>query len=73
MLKNITLSADEKLIEKARKRAKQHKTSLNSEFRKWLKKYSGENSNADNYSLIMKHLDYVRAGKKFSRDEFNER
>ena len=73
MLKNITLSADEKLIEKARKRAKKHKTSLNSEFRKWLIKYSGENTNTDNYSLIMKHLDYVRAGKKFSRDELNER
>ncbi len=73
MLKNITLSADEKLIEKARKRAKQHKTSLNSEFRKWLKKYSSDNSNADNYSLIMEHLDYVQAGRKFSRDELNER
>ncbi len=73
MLKNLTLSADENLIEKARKRAGQLNTTLNAEFRKWLKKYSSEKSIADNYSLIMEHLEYVQAGQRFSRDELNER
>ncbi len=73
MLKNITLSADEGLIEKSRKRARQQNTTLNAEFRKWLKKYSSGNSNADNFSLIMEHLGYVQAGQKFSREDLNER
>jgi hypothetical protein len=39
MLKNITLSADEKLIQKARKKAKQEHTTLNAQFRQWLENY----------------------------------
>ncbi len=73
MNKNITLSAEEKLIKKARQRAKKQNTTLNAEFRKWLKRYASENSKADNYSLIMKHLDYVQSGRRFSREELNER
>ena len=73
MKKNITLSAEENIIKKARQRAKQQNTTLNNEFRKWLKQYSSENSNADNYSLIMEHLDYVQSGQHFSRKELNER
>jgi len=73
MLKNITLSADAKLIEKARKKARDQHTTLNSEFRKWLEKYSIDNSGAINYAVIMKQLDYAEAGYKFSRDELNER
>ena len=44
MVKNITLSADEIIIKKARQRAKQQNTTLNAEFRKWLKRYTRENS-----------------------------
>ena len=73
MYKNITFSADEGIIKKARQRAKQQNTTLNAEFRKWLERYSRENSNADNYTLIMQHLNYVRSGKHFSREELNER
>jgi len=35
-LKNITLSADERLIEKARVKAQQQRSSLNVEFRAWV-------------------------------------
>jgi hypothetical protein len=35
-MKNITLSADEKLIEAARARAQAEQTSLNEQFRRWL-------------------------------------
>ena len=73
MKKNITLSADEIIIKKARQRARKQNTTLNAEFRRWLERYSSENSSADNYSLIMEHLDYVKAGQHFTREELNER
>jgi hypothetical protein len=73
MLKNITLSADARLIEKARKKARDQHTTLNSEFRKWLEKYSLDNTGAGNYVALMKYLSYSEAGLKFSRDELNER
>ncbi len=38
-MRNITLSADEHLIEVARNKAQQKKTTLNAEFRKWLASY----------------------------------
>jgi hypothetical protein len=37
MLKNITLSADEELIRKAREKAQKEHTTLNASFRQWLK------------------------------------
>jgi hypothetical protein len=40
MLKNITLSAEEALIEKARQRAQAESTTLNAEFRNWLAQYA---------------------------------
>ena len=73
MKKNITLSADENIIKKARQRARKQKTTLNNEFRKWLEKYSNEDSLADYYTLIMKRLEYVKAGQHFTREELNER
>ena len=73
MKKNITLSADENIIKKARQRAGKQKTTLNAEFRKWLERYSNEDSLADNYSLIMEHLEYVKASQHFNREELNER
>ena len=39
---NITLSADKTLIEKCRRYAKEHQTSLNNLVRDYLKKISGE-------------------------------
>jgi hypothetical protein len=73
MKKNITFSADENIIKKARQRAKKQNTTLNNEFRNWLKRYAMEKSNSDNYTLIMERLDYVQAGRHFSREELNER
>lgn len=72
MLKNITLSADENLIMHAREKArKQHKT-LNAVFREWLARYTKEEATTDYYAL-MQQLSYANAGKKFTRDELNER
>ena len=72
-MKNITLSADEYLIRTAREKASKEKTSLNALFRKWLDQYAGKNKPAMVYEELMERFSYARSGKKFSRDEMNER
>ncbi len=73
-MKNITLSADESTIEAARAQARADKTTLNEQFRRWLAEYSRKQR--------LKRLDEVMAelrgklntgGRKFTRDEMNER
>jgi hypothetical protein len=72
-MKNITLSADERLIRSAREKARKEKTTLNSLFRKWLAQYTAPRRRLQAYEELMERLSYVRAGGKFSRDELNER
>ena len=72
-MKNITFSADEKLLERARLRAMEQKTSLNVVFRQWLARYAGSNSPDDDYKRLMKQLKDVDAGRKFTREEMNAR
>lgn len=73
MTKNITLSADEILIEQARKKAERENTSLNKLFRKWLAKYANRDNIEAVYDSLMDSLDNVVAGNKFTREELNER
>ncbi len=73
MLKNITLSAEEDLIARARARAEADDTTLNNEFRRWLEKYVEKIRDREEFERLMDQLKYVRAGRKFSRDEMNER
>ena len=73
MARNITLSADEALIERARARARQQRTSLNSVFRRWLESYAAERDARQSYQSLMDRLDEVHAGRSFTRDEMNER
>jgi hypothetical protein len=73
MLKNITLSADELLIRNARKKAKSEHTTLNSQFRDWLKKYTSMGTNANDYKILMEKLSYTTPTHKFTREEMNER
>lgn len=47
MLKNITLSADEKLIESARERERTEHTTLNEQFRLWLADYARDGPQGD--------------------------
>jgi hypothetical protein len=72
-MRNITLSADEQLIEQARLLAQsQHKT-LNAMFREWLEQLTAQSGGAQEYDALMKRLQHVQAGTRFSRDEMNER
>ncbi|MFW5755305.1 MAG: hypothetical protein ACOCWK_01810 [Tangfeifania sp.] len=73
MLKNITFSAEKDLIDKAREKAQSEKTTLNVVFRRWLKQYTGKKNISNEIDLVMESVDYAKSGKKFSRDEFNER
>ena len=73
MLRNITLSADDLLIRKARNRAAEEHKSLNALFRDWIKRYVGSEGRSQGYRRLMKHLSHVKAGGKFTRDEMNER
>ena len=72
-VKNITLSADEHLIEQARSLAHaQHKT-LNSLFREWLLQLTSQHGETQSYEALMQRLGHVRAGRHFTRDDMNER
>src|SRR5216684_504120 len=72
-MKNITLSADEQLIEQARLLAKsQHKT-LNAMFREWLEQFTAQSGGTKEFDALMKRLKHVQAGRRFSREEMNER
>ncbi len=72
-MKNITLSADDDLIEQARRVARsQHKT-LNSVFREWLLNFTAQSGNGQEVDALMRRLRHVNAGRHFSRDEMNER
>jgi hypothetical protein len=72
-MKNITLSAEERLIRQARQRAEAENTTLNNEFRRWLTQYAQGIRTSGDYQRIMKRLSYCQPGKTFSRDEMNER
>ena len=72
-VKNITLSADEELIERARLRAAKERTTLNAAFRDWLERYAGIETNRQEYDDLMRRLSHARSGRRFSRDEMNER
>ena len=72
-MKNITLSADEDLIERARLIARGQRRTLNAAFREWLAQFAESEGDAQGFESLMKHLQHVNAGGHFSRDEMNER
>ena len=73
-MKNVTLSADEDLIDKARLVARSRRKTLNAAFREWLLQFTAsEGDAAARYKSIMKKLRYVKVDRHFTRDEMNER
>jgi hypothetical protein len=82
MQKNITFSADEALLEKARAKAHAGNKELEDLFRGWLEDYTrdgamtaeeGESRGAA-YREVMDKLSHISTGgRKFTRDEMNER
>jgi hypothetical protein len=72
-MKNITLSADDDLIEQARLVARAQRKTLNAAFRDWLQQYAAQSGSAQEVDSLMKRLEHVRAGRHFTRDEMHER
>jgi hypothetical protein len=72
-VRNITLSAEQELIDRARLRAAREKTTLNAAFRDWLARYAGAATTSKEYRDLMKRLRHVQPGQHFSREELNER
>ena len=73
MLKNVTLSADDRLIRDARARASREHTTLNAVFQDWLGWYAGHGRRDTDYREFMEQLSYADAERSFSRDELNEK
>ena len=72
-MKNITLSADEDLIEQARLVARLQRKTLNAAFREWLQAFAAQSGDGQEVDALMRRLRHVKAGRHFSRDEMNER
>jgi hypothetical protein len=73
MLKNITLSADDVLIEEARQKAQKQKKTLNGLFREWLLQYLQGEEGGHRYRKLMQRLKHIRASGPYSRETLNER
>jgi predicted transcriptional regulator len=72
-MKNVTLSADEDLIEQARQVARSQRRTLNAAFREWLLQFTAQAGSSQEVDALMRRLRHVSAGRHFSRDEMNER
>lgn len=72
-MKNITLSADEDLIEQARLVARSQRRTLNAAFREWLVQFTTRSVSGQEIDSLMRRLRHVKAGRKYTRDEMNER
>ena len=73
-MKNITLNADESLIQAARERAMSENTTLNAQFRIWLAEYSRRGGQLSAYDETMRALrGRLVVGRKLTREEMNER
>lgn len=74
-MRNVTFSADERLVEAARERAQREKTTLNEQFRLWLEAYAGREEKARSAMQVVADLRRTvrTGGRRFTRDELNER
>lgn len=70
-MKNITLSAEEDLIENAREVARKQKSTVNALFRK--KESVKQQDREEKLRNLDLRLEYADAGGKFTREELNER
>ncbi len=72
-MKNITLSASETLIERARQKAQSENTTLNSKFREWLGQYTHESFMDEDVLNDFFSKFKTKTGGPFTRDQMNER
>jgi hypothetical protein len=53
--------------------ARTQKKTLNTAFREWLLQFTRRTGNAQEFDSLMKRLRHVRSGRRFTREEMNER
>lgn len=73
-MKNIILSADERLIEAAQERARLEKTTLESAFQAWLAEYAMPTERLAKFDAAVASVcGKLNVGRKLSREEMNAR
>jgi len=73
-MKKITISANEDLIERARRTARFLGKTLEEAMLEWLESYARKDVSAREYDALMKRLRRtVRSAGPYTRDEMNER
>ena len=72
-MKNITLSADEHVIELAREEARSRKTTLNALFREWINDLAARDERRKNIQTLFQQMQDFDSGGPFTRDQMNER
>ncbi len=73
-IKNITFTADEHMIDSALERVNVDRTTLNEQFRLWLKAYVGKYDQLYSFDATSnKPRGKLKVGRKLTRDEMNER
>lgn len=72
MLKNLTISADPIVIDKARAKAAAEHTTLNEVVRRFLADFAHGGRGAD-YDAVMASISACRSGGRFNRDDANAR
>jgi hypothetical protein len=72
-MRNVTLSAEDELIDRARLVARQRHTTLNEAFREWLQQFTASSGDVKQFDQLMSRLGPLKAGRRFTREEMNER
>ena len=72
-MKRITFRAEERLIEESRRVAKSQNTTLSRAFREWLKAFASQTGGTRDFDELITQLRHLRAGRRFTRYEMNER
>lgn len=72
-MRNVTLSAEDELIDRARLVARQRHTTLNEAFREWLQQFTANSGDVKQFDHLMSRLGPLKAGRRFTREEMNER
>ena len=74
-MRNVTLSAEDSLIDQARDVARSQQKTLNQVFREWLTDYTTRTDVVRRYDEAMARIHKAgpRTDRTFTRDEMNER
>ncbi|MEE4330906.1 MAG: hypothetical protein V2J10_08565 [Wenzhouxiangella sp.] len=73
-MRNITFSADERLIQQARERAAGQGHTLNEEFRRWLADYVRQEEQLRRFDEVVQEVrGKARVGRTLSREEMSAR